>query len=99
VVVIATDDQRISDAVKAFGGHWVMTSGDHPSGTDRLAEVMLKIGAEIFINLHGDEPLVRPSDIDLLAEGILAEPAIKVGMLSHEIAASQKQTQTPSKWN
>jgi len=88
-VVIATDDQRVADAVKAFGGHCVMTSPDHPSGTDRLAEVMMQIEADIYINLQGDEPLVRSDDIDLLAKGMLDDPAIQVGTLCHEISTSE----------
>ncbi|XBG32939.1 NTP transferase domain-containing protein [Pseudomonas sp. 13.2] len=55
-VVIATDDERVAEAVRAFGGKYVMTSPDHPSGTDRLAEVMREVDADIYINLQGDNP-------------------------------------------
>ncbi|MFJ4433632.1 3-deoxy-manno-octulosonate cytidylyltransferase [Pseudomonas sp. NPDC089395] len=86
-VVIATDDERVAQAVHRFGGECVMTSADHPSGTDRLAEVMAKIDADIYINLQGDEPLVRPADIDLLAEGMLIDASVNVGTLCHQIDA------------
>ncbi|UVL68186.1 3-deoxy-manno-octulosonate cytidylyltransferase [Pseudomonas sp. B21-031] len=85
VVVIATDDKRIAEAVREFGGNCVMTSEHHPSGTDRLAEVMEQIDADIYINLQGDEPLVRPADIEALAAGMLADQAVNVGTLCHPI--------------
>lgn len=88
-VVIATDDQRVVDAVRGFGGRCVMTSPDHPSGTDRLAEVMRTVDADIYINLQGDEPLVRPADIALLAEGMRADSAVQVGTLCHAIDAQE----------
>ena len=88
-VVIATDDQRVADAVRGFGGRCVMTSPDHPSGTDRLAEVMQTVDADIYINLQGDEPLVRPDDIALLADGMRADSAVQVGTLCHAIDAQE----------
>ncbi len=63
-VVVATDDQRIVDAVEGFGGRAVMTSADHPSGTDRLAEVARQLDAEIVVNVQGDEPLIAAEVID-----------------------------------
>lgn len=89
VVVIATDDERVAQAVRGFGGVCVMTSPDHPSGTDRLAEVMAQVDADIYINLQGDEPLVRPSDIEALAAGMLADVSVNVGTLCHPIDAHE----------
>jgi 3-deoxy-manno-octulosonate cytidylyltransferase (CMP-KDO synthetase) len=89
VVVVATDDERVAQAVRAFGGECVMTSSDHPSGTDRLIEVMTQIEADIYINLQGDEPLVRPADIEALAAGMLADAYVKVGTLYHPIEAHE----------
>ncbi|MFF5867990.1 3-deoxy-manno-octulosonate cytidylyltransferase [Pseudomonas sp. NPDC012596] len=89
VVVIATDDERVAEAVRDFGGVCVMTSPDHPSGTDRLAEVMAQVDADIYINLQGDEPLVRPSDIEALAAGMLADASVNVGTLCHPIDAHE----------
>lgn len=84
-VVVATDDQRIVDAVHAFGGNVVLTSPNHPSGTDRLVEVMSQVEADIYINLQGDEPLVRPEDVEYLAQGMLTDISIDVGTLYHSI--------------
>ncbi|MFG0821170.1 3-deoxy-manno-octulosonate cytidylyltransferase [Pseudomonas sp. GLN_3] len=89
VVVIATDDERVATAVSAFGGQYVMTSPDHPSGTDRLAEVMSQIEADIYINLQGDEPLVRPADIEKLAAGMLKDNEVGVGTLCHAIDSNE----------
>lgn len=67
VAVVATDDARIFDAVKSFGGNVVMTRDDHVSGTDRVAEVAEKLDADIIVNLQGDEPLIEPATLDLVA--------------------------------
>jgi 3-deoxy-manno-octulosonate cytidylyltransferase (CMP-KDO synthetase) len=63
-VIVATDDSRIADAVKAFGGEAVMTSPDHASGTDRLAEVARHLDCDVVVNVQGDEPLLAPAMID-----------------------------------
>jgi len=89
IVVIATDDERVATAVSAFGGKYVMTSADHPSGTDRLAEVMTQVEADIYINLQGDEPLVRPADIEQLAAGMLADNGVGIGTLCHPIDSKE----------
>ena len=74
-VVVATDDSRILAAVESFGGIGVMTRKDHPSGTDRIAEVAESLpDIDTIINLQGDEPLFDPANLDLLA-GLLAEDA------------------------
>lgn len=88
-VVVATDDERVGAAVRGFGGQWVMTSPDHPSGTDRLVEVMAQVSADIYINLQGDEPLVRPQDIALLVEGLAADTSVQVGTLCHQISKDE----------
>jgi 3-deoxy-manno-octulosonate cytidylyltransferase (CMP-KDO synthetase) len=66
-VIVATDDSRIMAAVASFGGRAVMTSSDHASGTDRVAEVAHDLGADVIVNLQGDEPLIEPSALELLA--------------------------------
>lgn len=68
--MVATDDERICTAVRRFGGNAVMTSPDHPSGTDRLAEVARNLDCEIVVNVQGDEPLIRPEQIDQLVTGL-----------------------------
>lgn len=80
-VIIATDDQRIFDAVKKFGGRVVMTRHDHPSGSDRIAEVAATSDAEIIVNIQGDEPLIEPAAIDLGVKILLDHPAAQVGTL------------------
>ncbi|MFJ4051133.1 3-deoxy-manno-octulosonate cytidylyltransferase [Pseudomonas hunanensis] len=89
IVVVATDDERVAETVRGFGGQCIMTSPDHPSGTDRLAEVMTQVDADIYINLQGDEPLVRPSDIEALAAGMQADTFVNVGTLCHPISADE----------
>lgn len=63
-VVVATDDRRISHAVRQFGGEAVMTDPNHSCGTERVAEVAKGTGAEIVVNIQGDEPLLDPGMID-----------------------------------
>lgn len=88
-VIVATDDQRVVDVVHGFGGVSLMTSPTHPSGTDRLVEVMTLIDADIYINLQGDEPLVRPADIEALAAGMIADSTVLIGTLCHPIESSE----------
>ncbi|MDM0083292.1 3-deoxy-manno-octulosonate cytidylyltransferase [Variovorax sp. J31P179] len=88
-VVVATDDQRIVDAVAAFGGRSVMTSPYHASGTDRLVEVMASVEADLYINLQGDEPLVRPADLHALARGMWRDTSVVVGTLCHRMLAEE----------
>jgi len=67
-VVVATDDQRIFEVVRAFGGEVVMTSKDHQSGTDRCLEAVqqLKIDFDVVVNIQGDEPFISPNQINLI---------------------------------
>lgn len=88
-VVVATDDNRILSVVAGFGGKGVMTSSDHASGTDRLVEVMSEVDADLYINLQGDEPLVRSEDLELLINAMAANKSIEVGTLYHSISAHQ----------
>lgn len=78
-VIVATDDQRIAEAVRSFGGRAEMTRADHPSGTDRIAEVAARSAADVVVNVQGDEPHIRPelleTLVDLLARNESAEMA------------------------
>lgn len=65
-VIVATDDTRIAEVVRGFGGEAVMTRPDHPSGTDRIAEAIGGREAELVVNIQGDEPLLDPALIDRL---------------------------------
>ena len=80
-VIIATDDERIMAAVTTFGGKAVMTSSTHRSGTDRLAEVARKLDAQVVVNIQGDEPLMRPEQIDQVVEFALAHRAVPITTL------------------
>jgi 3-deoxy-manno-octulosonate cytidylyltransferase (CMP-KDO synthetase) len=74
-VIVATDDERIARAARLFGANVEMTRADHPSGTDRAAEVASRAGAEIVVNIQGDEPLIDPEAVDLAVEGLLSSNA------------------------
>ena len=79
---VATDDERISQAVEAFGGKAVMTRTDHKSGTDRIQEAATKIGtdADVIINVQGDEPFIQPSQIETLMH-LFDDPTTQIGTL------------------
>jgi 3-deoxy-manno-octulosonate cytidylyltransferase (CMP-KDO synthetase) len=79
-VIVATDDTRVRDAVEAHGGTAVMTRDDHPSGTDRLAEVARSLACDVVVNVQGDEPLINPA---MIAQALVpfAEPAIEMTTL------------------
>lgn len=88
-VLVATDDERIRRAVTEFGGEAVMTRAEHRSGTERLAEVAASAassGAEIFVNVQGDEPLIEPAAVDAAVEILLEDPSVEVATLAVPIA-------------
>jgi 3-deoxy-manno-octulosonate cytidylyltransferase (CMP-KDO synthetase) len=72
-VIVATDDARIFDTVQAAGFEAMMTSADHASGTDRVAEVARNLDAEIIVNVQGDEPLIEPETIDRAVHALAAD--------------------------
>lgn len=75
-VIVATDDARIFSAVQGFGGECIMTGTDHASGTDRLAEVAVKMPQlQVFVNVQGDEPMIDPGSIDAVVEPIIQNRA------------------------
>lgn len=80
-VIVATDDERIRDAVASFGGESIMTRREHRTGTERIAEVAVHIPAEIYVNVQGDEPLISPEAIDVAVDEILSEPETQVATL------------------
>lgn len=87
-VVVATDDERIRDAVMAFGAQVVMTRAEHLSGTDRLAEAITLLDLdddEIVVNLQGDEPLMSPTLIREVAALLAARPAAVMATACHAI--------------
>jgi len=83
-LVIATDDARIADAAREFGAEIAMTSPDHASGTDRVAEVArAHPSAAIVLNLQGDEPELDSEGVSRLIEGMRAEPSVSMATLAH----------------
>lgn len=86
-VVVATDDDRIFNEVKSFGGEVVMTSDQHRSGTDRCAEAVSKVAGnwDAVINIQGDEPFIQPEQIDLLA-GLFSDAEVKIGTLVKKLS-------------
>jgi 3-deoxy-manno-octulosonate cytidylyltransferase (CMP-KDO synthetase) len=89
-VIVATDDQRIYDHVRDFGGEVVMTGTNHPSGTDRCQEAFLKTGTDFdyIINIQGDEPFIDPSQIDLLA-GLLSDGQVELASLMIRVSSEE----------
>lgn len=80
-VVVATDDDRIASAVRAFGGEVIMTSDTIRSGSDRVAAIAGVLPADIFVNVQGDEPLIAPQMIDEAVRVVLDDPETDVGTL------------------
>jgi 3-deoxy-manno-octulosonate cytidylyltransferase (CMP-KDO synthetase) len=85
-VLVATDDERIVEAVRAFGGVACLTSPDHQSGTDRLAEVAAGMSCDIVVNVQGDEPLIEPAMIDEAVRPLLDDPRLPMSTLRRRIA-------------
>lgn len=81
-VVVATDDERVMNAVAAFGGRALMTSPACPTGTDRLAEVARLFGADIYVNVQGDEPMIDPELIDAAVNALTTDPDAAMSTLS-----------------
>jgi len=85
-LLIATDDERIAAEARRFGAEVRMTRRDHPSGTDRAAEVAGAVRADLVVNIQGDEPLIDPAAIDAAVEGLLADSVAPMGTLAKRIA-------------
>jgi|SRR5579864_1915704 len=84
-VIVATDDERILQAVAAFGGEAVMTRAEHRSGTERVAEVAataIRGGDDIFVNVQGDEPLIDPEAVDAAVEAVESDEQVLIATLA-----------------
>jgi 3-deoxy-manno-octulosonate cytidylyltransferase (CMP-KDO synthetase) len=84
-VLVATDHERIYAAVKSAGGEAMMTSPEHQSGTDRIAEVARTVEAEVYLNVQGDLPFIAPADLDALARPMLNDPSLAMATLATPI--------------
>lgn len=90
-VIVATDDERIANAVRAFGGRAEMTSPEIRSGSDRIGVVARGLpSAELVVNIQGDEPLIPPAMIDEAVQPLLHNPAIEVGTLVGRITTPEE---------
>ncbi len=90
-VLVATDDQRIYDHVAGFGGRVLMTRDDHPTGTDRLAEVAsLDPSLEIIVNVQGDEPLIDPATIDRAIYPLLQDRTLDMSTIAARISSREE---------
>jgi len=95
-VVVATDDLRIFDHVQFFGGEVVMTSSEHPSGTDRCGEVLVHYPeAEIVVNIQGDEPLVNARQLEVLV-GLFQDETVSIATLGTH-AVSEEDVADPNR--
>lgn len=84
-VLVATDDDRIVQAVERFGGVAVLTAPTHVSGTDRLAEVAAALPCDLIVNVQGDEPLLDPGVIDAVVDPMRRDPSIAIGTAARRL--------------
>jgi 3-deoxy-manno-octulosonate cytidylyltransferase (CMP-KDO synthetase) len=94
-VLVATDDDRIRDAVAGFGGKVIMTSEDLRSGTDRVAEAAERLGLasdDVLINVQGDQPLVQPESFDAVVDALIEDPHSAMSTLAFLIADPREYT-------
>lgn len=85
-VVVATDDERIREACLAFGAEVEMTRGDHPTGTDRLAEVAERRDHDVIVNVQGDEPLIEGFVVDAAVEALTKDDRAAMSTIVHRAA-------------
>jgi 3-deoxy-manno-octulosonate cytidylyltransferase (CMP-KDO synthetase) len=89
-VLVATDDPRIREAVRAFGGDCVLTSPDHPSGTDRVAESVADMDVDQVVNVQGDEPFVEANSIDQAIAACQDQPGRAIATLATPISTAEE---------
>ncbi|MES2475896.1 MAG: 3-deoxy-manno-octulosonate cytidylyltransferase [Verrucomicrobiota bacterium] len=96
-IIVAVDDERIAEVVRGFGGKAVMTSPDHPTGTDRIAEAVAAVPAAThIINIQGDEPLIDPALIDELAAVMAADDSLDMATAANPLDAADPAVQDPN---
>lgn len=89
-VIVATDDQRIYDVCAEFGARVYMTAAEHPSGSDRVAEIATLVGGDVFINIQGDEPLIPPAAIDALV-GAFNDAGVMMATLAEPLPSEASE--------
>lgn len=85
-VIVATDDERIAQTVRGFGGEVVMTRAEHPTGTDRLAEVAERLSAEVIVNVQGDLPFFPPTMVEDAVAALTSAPVAVMSTVKTPIA-------------
>lgn len=96
-IIVAVDDVRVRDVVIGFGGKAVMTSSDHPTGTDRIAEAVREMPhATHIVNIQGDEPLIDPELIDELASTMAADPTLDMATAANPLSPSDPAVHDPN---
>ena len=92
IIIVATDDERIYDAVKSFGGNVEMTSSEHKCGSDRIKEVVMRHPEISYIvNLQGDEPLIKPESIDEVAKNVKEDKLADISTLIRKITPEEAE--------
>lgn len=92
IIIVATDDQRIYDAVKSFGGNVEMTSPEHKCGSDRIKEVVMRHPEISYVvNLQGDEPLIKPESIDAVAMNVKEDKLADISTLIRKITSEEAE--------
>lgn len=92
IIIVATDDQRIYDAVKSFGGNVEMTSPEHKCGSDRIKEVVMRHPEISYVvNLQGDEPLIKPGSIDAVAKNVKEDKLADISTLIRKITPEEAE--------
>lgn len=92
IIIVATDDQRIYDAVKSFGGNVEMTSTEHKCGSDRIKEVVMRHPEISYVvNLQGDEPLIKPESIDAVAMNVKEDKLADISTLIRKITSEEAE--------
>lgn len=92
IIIVATDDKRIYDAVKSFGGNVEMTSTEHKCGSDRIKEVVMRHPEISYIvNLQGDEPLIKPESIDEVAKNVKEDKLADISTLIRKITPDEAE--------
>ena len=92
IIIVATDDERIYDAVKSFGGNVEMTSSEHKCGSDRIKEVVMRHPEISYIvNLQGDEPLIKPESIDEVIKNVKDDKDTDISTLIRKITSKEAE--------
>ncbi|MFH1622470.1 MAG: 3-deoxy-manno-octulosonate cytidylyltransferase [Candidatus Omnitrophota bacterium] len=84
-LIVACDDQRTYDAVVKFGGNAIFTAKEHPSGSDRITEIINPLDVKIVVNIQADEPMVRPSMINGIVEELMKDESLVVATIAKKI--------------